>query len=178
MKEKDGRYSIWKGTQVSELVKTDAIISECEKYRYELSRIWDESKDLCAFIMLNPSTADASEDDPTIRRDMGFARSWGFGGIVVFNLFAFRATSPGDLKKAGRPFGQENYNYLLKAIKYPQVIAAWGTQAVAVDPNLVEDWTNRLKKAGNCFHLGLTRGGHPKHPLYLRSDTERTQWTI
>lgn len=90
-----------------------AIISECGKYRYSLSRIWDENKANVLFIMLNPSTADGDVDDPTIRRCIGFAKSWGYGGIYVGNLFAYRATDPKELLKVENPIGFENIHHLM-----------------------------------------------------------------
>lgn len=85
-----------------------AIISEDEKYRYQLSRCWDETKPRILFIMLNPSTADANIDDPTIRRVISFAKSWGYGGVYVGNLFAFRSTDPKGLKQIADPVGENN----------------------------------------------------------------------
>lgn len=152
-----------------------AIIDETGKYRYQLWRIWDESKPLAVFIMLNPSTADADEDDPTIRRCMNYARSWGYGGIKVVNLFAYRATNPTELKIVSDPIGPLNNQYIFDAVNNSDiVIAAWGTHG-----NL----HNRNKKIIRIFedklqHLGLTKDGHPKHPLYLKADLKPVKWAI
>jgi len=83
-------------------MKSHATFSPCRKYRYSLFRIWDEDKSLVLFIGLNPSTADEKEDDPTIRRCINFAKQWGwgYGGLIMGNLFSFRATQPSDLKQA------------------------------------------------------------------------------
>ena len=89
-------------------MKKHAVISQDNKYRYQLSRIWDNEKPTVLFIMLNPSTADADADDPTIRRVVNFAKSWGYGGVFVGNLYAFRSTDPKGLKHTEDPVGEEN----------------------------------------------------------------------
>ncbi len=90
-----------------------AIISTCGQYRYQLWRIWNEDKPLVLFVCLNPSTADARQDDPTIRRLTGFAYQLGYGGFYLGNLFAFRSTYPSDLPAANDPVGPDNTNHLL-----------------------------------------------------------------
>lgn len=90
----------------------DAILSEDRKYRYILSRTWDETKPTVLFIGLNPSTADENEDDPTIRRCIIFAKSWGYGGLIMANLFAFRTTNPQGLYSEKNPVGSENDYYI------------------------------------------------------------------
>ena len=92
----------------------DAVLSECKKYRYMLRRVWDRTKPACLFIGLNPSTADATVDDPTIRRCVGFADSWGYGELVVGNLYAFRATKPKDMFNQDDPVGPFNDLWLKK----------------------------------------------------------------
>lgn len=151
----------------------DAIISPCSKYRYSLTRFWSGEHAL-PFIMLNPSTADASKDDPTIRRCMGFARSRGFGGIIVANLFAFRATSPADMKAALHPVGPFNDQHLTDLMKWAgragvPVVAAWGAHG------------SHQGRAGQVLSLarligcrmvclGTTQAGDPRHPLYVKGD--------
>lgn len=104
-----------------------AVISECTHYRYTLHRCWDESHYPLVFCMLNPSKADASKDDPTIRRCMGFARSNGYGGIVVINLFAFRATKPTDIPAdLQEAVGPGNADHIKDVIKGHDVVVAWG----------------------------------------------------
>jgi hypothetical protein len=104
-----------------------AIISPCRLYRYQLARIWDDSLPRCLFAGLNPSKADGSQDDPTVRRMIGFARDWGYGGLFVVNLFAFRATDPKDMKAAIDPIGPENDDYIRRLTAYCDItIAAWG----------------------------------------------------
>lgn len=105
-------------------LKTDAVLSTCRKYRFALWRIWDESKPYAMIIGLNPSTADEKEDDPTIARCIGFARSWGYGGLCMANLFAFRATEPADIFAASDPIGPGNDEWLIKLADGAGVVVA------------------------------------------------------
>ena len=156
---------------------TDALISLDGKYRYRLSREWDASADKMTFVMLNPSTADATLDDPTIRRCMGFARRDGFGGIYVVNLYAYRATDPKDMKRAIDPVGPDNdatlrFAFARSADQGAPVIAAWGTHA---DPRRVRE-VRALMGNADVYSLGVTKEGHPKHPLYIRADQRFERW--
>lgn len=143
------------------------IISKCKKYRYWLERDTGiPIKNACVFIMLNPSTADAELDDPTIRRCRGFAERFQCGKLVVVNLFAYRATKPADLYKAKDPVGPENDKYISKALQMPGVlIGGWGA-------NDTRDRVTKLmelaawRRVAICC-LGKTKSGAPKHPLYL-----------
>lgn len=111
-------------------IEYDAELSECGEYRYRLSRIWDEAKKPLTFIMLNPSTADAELDDPTIRRCMGFAEREQAGGVVVVNLYGFRATKPFDLFQATDPIGPGNDRALKRAARQAKsIVCAWGAHA-------------------------------------------------
>lgn len=150
-----------------------ALISQCGLYRYKLSRMWDSTTPSLRFVMLNPSTADADLDDPTIRRCIGFARREGYGGIEVLNLYAFRATKPEALKVAADPFGPDNETYLdhlagwTARVGLP-IVLAWGTKGAEHGPKLAL----RLSRLGADLRcLGLTKDGHPNHPLYLPSYT-------
>ena len=143
-----------------------AILSQCKKYRYELIRIWQPKKEHCCFIMLNPSTADSHIDDPTIRRCMGFAESWGFGGFTVGNLFAFRATNPADLLRAEDPIGPENDSYLRSLSSEAAItVCAWGNHGIYKGR-----WKEVLSMLCSPRCLGMTGQGQPKHPLYLKKD--------
>jgi len=147
-------------------VEKDAILSEDRKYRYVLSRIWDKSKPMVMIIGLNPSTADETEDDPTIRRCINFADSWGYGGVYMLNLFAFRATQPTDMFKAINPIGSQNDKYINDyAKRVDKVICAWGN-----DGNYKNRSSDITKQLDNLFYLKMNKTGEPAHPLYLKSD--------
>lgn len=148
-----------------------AMLSPCGLYRYWLKRLWDERAPECAFIMLNPSTADANKDDPTIRRVMGFAESWGFGGVNVYNLFAYRATDPSDLRDASEAgidvIGPENDGWLHQIPREAVIVAAWGEGGRYMQRGLAV----RKMFLGRLSKLGATLGGHPRHPLYMKGAT-------
>jgi hypothetical protein len=151
-------------------IQSDAGISECGLYRYWLTRTWGEAPPVC-WVALNPSTADAVEDDPTIRRIMGFSRLWCAGGIVVVNLFALRATDPRVLRKHLAPVGPDNDRAIVEhAMKAMCVVAAWGADGSYLGRD--REVLTLLKCVGvgvKC--LGVTKEEHPRHPLYLRADT-------
>lgn len=155
------------------LTRSDATISPCGKYRYRLTRTWSGEHAL-PFIMLNPSTADANNDDPTIRRCMGFARDRGYGGIIVANLFAYRATSPADMKAEPFPVGTMNDETITTLMRWAYradvpVIAAWGAHGSFRRRD--EQVISFARLIGcDLMCLGTTAAGHPRHPLYVRSD--------
>jgi len=147
-------------------------------YRYRLTRIWDPSKPLLCWVMLNPSTADHDTNDATIRKCISFARTWGYGGILVVNLFAYRSTDPDRLVKAKDPIGPFNETAVSTAVRSAGgVIVAWG----ALSPKLLAaSAIMRLQVTGalvplNC--LGKTKDGHPRHPLYIAAKTPMTLWS-
>ncbi len=143
-------------------------------YRYWLTRVRDKSKPTVCWVMLNPSTADAEQDDPTIRRCMGFARSWGGGGISVVNLFAYRATDPKQLlsqPSLDRTLIECNNHAIQTAAFNCLTIAAWGCHK-AIGTRDVEVMT--VLKGQDVRCLGVTQEGYPKHPLYIASDTQPT----
>lgn len=144
---------------------SSADISECGLYRYTLRRTW-ASGPSCTFIMLNPSTADADNDDPTIRRCISFAKREGCGSLLVVNLFAFRATKPEDMAKAEDPVGPENARYLDEATRNPfdTCIAAWGAHPMAQKAG------QELADEYDLMCLGKTKAGAPRHPLYVKGD--------
>jgi hypothetical protein len=149
----------------------EAEISKDGKYRYFLSRFWDEEIDPLVFCMLNPSTADAEKDDPTIRRCMGFAEREGKGGLIVVNLWALRTYDPQDLKKITDPFGPENEYYQTMALRACEgsVICAWGNHGhQTVADQLFRLNCQKLKVKMVC--LGQNKNGAPKHPLYVKAD--------
>jgi len=130
-----------------------AIISSCGKYRYTLGRNLEKSNGkICMFIMLNPSTADANEDDPTIRRCISYAKEWGYGKLVVTNLFAFRATDPKVMKSFDRPVGPRNDNCITFAAQIANasngvIVCAWGTNGAF--KNRAREVINMLIKKGS-----------------------------
>ena len=149
-------------------MKTTAVISPDGIYRYHLRRVWDATLKRVAWIMLNPSTADANEDDPTIRRCIDFTKAWGYGGIDVVNLFALRATKPDVIKTHSDPIGMLNDEWILKITSNSEIdhiIAAWGRRGAfkGRDQQVIK----------NLEHHSLSMIGKaefPRHPLYLKGD--------
>lgn len=152
---------------------SSAVISDCGSYRYQLRRIWDESKPKCLFIMLNPSTADANIDDPTIRRCIGFAKNWGYGGILVGNLFAYRATDPKSLLCVNDPIGKDNLIHLKSMYNESEImICAWGNGKIVenLGKKLGDNYKPLSGFIGRIHYLDLSKDGTPKHPLYLKGN--------
>lgn len=155
-----------------------ATLSACGSYRYSLWRRWDYGMPSILFVMLNPSTADARDDDPTIRRCVGFAKRWGAGGIRVCNLYAWRATKPADLKKAPQnqivsEWQRPHANDLAiraAAGDAMMIVAAWGAWPGPF--SLRPAALGRLLPEYRLHALGLTKEGAPRHPLYVRGDAE------
>lgn len=144
-----------------------AVFSPDRVYRYELHRHWD-SGPLVAFIGLNPSTADETVNDPTIRRCIRFARDWGYGGLVMLNLFAYRATDPRQLRTVADPIGPENDRHLIAATAdCGLIVAAWGAGGGYL--NRAAQVTELLPWALQA--LGETASGEPRHPLYMPAAT-------
>lgn len=186
-----------------------ANISPCGKYRYQLWREWrlhpmpaqwdmwteDDGSPVvdgagkqlgdpktCLFVMLNPSTADGDMDDPTIRRCVGFAKSWGYDRMEVVNLFAYRATKPIKLLALNHdddPVGPLNINAIRTAMdqQVNRIVCAWGANGshLGQDETVlgwIEDYADFLDERPEIVALGLTAEGHPRHPLYLPADAE------
>lgn len=148
------------------MILSSAVFSEDRVYRYVLWRIWDGKKPIVNFIGLNPSTADETKDDPTMRRCIGFAKSWGYGGFYMTNLFGYKATKPEDLRKASDPVGIDNNKWLLEIEeKVEKVIFAWGVNGAYLNR---DKQVLALIKKGH--YLELSKAGYPKHPLYLKGD--------
>jgi hypothetical protein len=154
---------------------SSAIFSPCRTWRYVLKRSWDDGgirREPAVFIGLNPSTANETTDDPTIRRCVGFAKRWGCGGLVMLNLFAFRATDPVDMYQAADPVGLENDAWLDAETRGRIfVIAAWGNHGA---------YRNRDAEVARNIQglrcLGTNANGSPKHPLYVRGDAQLVEW--
>jgi hypothetical protein len=145
-----------------------ATFNEARTHRFRLTRTWDETGPVMAFVMLNPSTADALKGDQTIARCIARAHQE-YGGIVVVNLFALRATDPAALKTHPDPVGAGNDEFIMEACSGARtVVAAWGAhgtlrgRAGEVGRMLIAEMDLRC--------LGVTSGGQPRHPLYIRGD--------
>lgn len=160
-----------------------AHLSEDGVYRYTLWREWEltqPSDPAMFFIMLNPSTADETDDDPTLRRCIGFAQREGFKGVQLFNLFAFRARFPHYVRQADDPVGPENDQWLEIPLRLghgeSKVVCAWGANPMAIPR--AEYVKQRATELGTpLYHLGLTEYTKvPRHPLYLKSDTPLELW--
>lgn len=147
--------------------------SDCDQYRYGLSRVWNTDTPPLLFIMLNPSTADEHRNDPTVARCETRARSMGYGGVMIANIFAFRATRPQDLKLADAPVGALNDAVLTHWTRQAgMTIAAWGVHGG--HQNQAPKVAQTLD--GPLYHLGLTKDGHPRHPLYVSFATQPAEW--
>lgn len=146
-----------------------------QEYRYALWRVWDDSLPFVQFIGLNPSTADASKDDPTIRKCRGFAQRWGYGGICMTNLFAWRDTKPANMKKAESPIGEDNNRWLKEVYSEASLtIAAWGNDGSFLNRHLeVEKMLSPL----TVLKLNV-KTGQPGHPLYIPYETKPFQWIL
>jgi hypothetical protein len=156
------------------LMNKSATFSPCRKYRYTLWRHWGSifTSRYAMFIGLNPSTADETNDDPTIRRCIGYAKEWGYGGLCMTNLFAFRATSPKDMKVVDDPVGPDNDHYLKFITESVDVIlAAWGNHGAYRDRD--EEVYKMIPKLS---YLKLTKAGFPAHPLYLPKGLKPILW--
>lgn len=150
-------------------------------YRYTLGRAWDDSGPFVTFVMLNPSTADADADDPTIRRCTRFARDNGHGSLVVVNLFALRANDPARLLSDPDPVGPRNDNAIdLAARSCDALVVAWGALPPRLRPRaaIVAMRLLSIRATINkpVYALGVTADGSPRHPLYLRADAHVQPW--
>lgn len=161
-------------------LRNGAELSPCGAYRYTLTRQFRmDAPEPLVFVMLNPSTADATKDDPTIRRCISFAQREGYGGLLVVNLYALRSPDPKSLWQAGDPVGPWNDEWLLMAAKLASrngspMVCAWGAGAredrVAAFLRCVEFTGAR------CVSLGKTKTGAPRHPLYVPGNAPMEAW--
>lgn len=142
------------------------------RYTWETDVLPEPGKGLCAFIGLNPSTADENGPDPTVKRCMEYAKRWGYGRFLMLNLFAFRSTDPKVMLSAPHPIGSDNDLYLReRGINADLVVAAWGNHGLHRDR-----WITVYEMIP-CLHvLTLTQKGQPHHPLYLRGDLQPVRW--
>lgn len=175
----DGLFDAAPAMEAVDAMRRGAHLSDDGRYRWWLTRAWWDRvtftlPDFVLWVMLNPSTADAEQDDPTIRRCMSFTRSFGYSGLAVVNLFALRATRPAALRRAQDPVGRRNDDELCEwSARAGLTIVAWGADRMAtaraadVAPLLTDP---------HC--LGVTAEGHPRHPLYLRGEARPVRWSL
>ncbi len=153
-----------------------AVYSDCERYRYSLTRVWEPGGKRALFIMLNPSTATEVQNDPTVERCERRARTLGFGAFRVLNIFAWRATDPRDMRRAEDPVGPGNDAAILESLDWAdRIICAWGTHGEHLGRG--PEVAALLRAAGRpLYHLGLSKAGHPKHPLYIGYAVQPVLW--
>jgi len=154
-----------------------AVYSDCERYRYSLTRSWDTAGKRLHFVMLNPSKATERQNDPTVERCERRARALGYGAFSVTNIFAWRETDPFAMRRVAEPIGPHNDTIILEKTYWSDcTIAAWGTHGAHMDRGA--DVENLLRMAGKMpCHLGLTKHGHPRHPLYVAYTQAPVAWT-
>jgi len=154
-------------------MRKDALLSEDWVYRYSLSRTWDISKPYVLFVGFNPSTADENKDDPTIRKCINYAKCWGYGGLWMANLFAYRATLPTDLKKVNEPVGLDNDMHITNLSKQADMtVIAWSNDGsyLGRDKQVL-----KLIKSPMC--LNINKSGQPSHPLYQKKSLSPQPYT-
>ena len=155
------------------LVNKNATFSDCRKYRYGLSRTWNGKKKTILFIGLNPSTANEKIDDPTIRRCINYAQNWGYGSLLMVNLFAYRATIPTELKNVKNPIGNDNDLHIIELSKKADLaVAAWGNEGSLLNRD------KEVKKIlPNLMCLKINKSGQPAHPLYQKKDLKLIKYS-
>jgi len=151
----------------TEPIKSTAVLSPCNKYRYQLRRYWGKRpsrQSTVVFVGLNPSTADATADDPTIRKCIAYARAWQFNSLIMVNLFAWRATDPNLLHQSKDPIGKQNDTYITAAVANASlIIACWGEHGSFM--NRADELRSQYPRRLHC--LKTNASGQPSHPLYL-----------
>lgn len=168
--------ALFDATPASEGGEGGAVISDDGRYRYYLRRTWNDLEPVCGFVMLNPSTADETKLDPTLRRVLSYCRRWGYGGFRIANLFAFRATDPRELLTADDPIGPENDVWLHSlTAAVDRVVVGWGTGRY---PRIGNRWERvaEILAPANPVCLATAKDGQPCHPLYQRADLEPVRW--
>ncbi|MEO0939341.1 MAG: DUF1643 domain-containing protein [Pseudomonadota bacterium] len=153
-----------------------AIYSDCERYRYSLTRTWDATGRQVGFVMLNPSTATEVQNDPTVERCERRARALGYGAFRVTNIFAWRDTDPRAMRASADPIGPANDAAIKEAATWAHdTIAAWGTHGAHLGRG-AQVGALLAATGAPLFHLGLSKAGHPKHPLYLPYSQTPEPW--
>jgi hypothetical protein len=151
-----------------------AVFSPCRRWRYLLWRRWDETKPVANFLMLNPSTADEVQLDPSCTRARRYAERWGYGALIVTNLFGWRATDPDEMKSARNPVGRANDRAILAAAREAAiVVCAWGNHGAHLARSA---HVKKLLEGRALHHLRLNASGEPAHPLYLPGSLRPLRW--
>lgn len=165
---------IYENGSFDDYLETGAVFSTDRQYRYLLSRVWDYNNNgMVNFLCLNPSTATHLQNDPTIRRCIGYAKEWGYSGLYITNIFAYRATLPKDMRAQKDPVGIYNDSWLLYAHnRSEKTIAAWGTHGEFM---CRAEHVKNLIRPLHC--LKITKEGFPSHPLYLKADLKPTLYS-
>jgi hypothetical protein len=156
--------------------ESGAQFSPCRRWRYLLWRRWDEKKPVANFLMLNPSTADEVQLDPSCTRARLYAERWGYGGLIVTNIFGWRATDPGEMKAVRDPVGRGNDAAILRAAgEAALVVCAWGNHGAHRERSAS---VLRALRSGEVTlnYLKINSSGEPAHPLYLRGSLQPTRW--
>jgi len=155
---------------------SEAVYSPCEAYRYLLTRTWDAGGRRALFVMLNPSTATEVQNDPTVERCERRARVLGYGAFRVCNIFAYRATDPKVMRAAADPVGPGNDAAIADSAPWADaIVCAWGSHGDFLDRGRTVEAL--LRATGRpLYHLGLTKGGQPRHPLYIGYDRQPEPW--
>lgn len=153
-----------------------ALYSDCERFRYALTRVWQPEAGRVHFVMLNPSTATEVQNDPTVERCERRARALGYGAFRVTNIFAWRDTDPLAMRRAADPIGPHNDRAIVEACDWADAtVAAWGTHGAHLDRGAEVERLLR-QTGGPLLHLGLSKAGHPKHPLYIGYAVQPRPW--
>lgn len=156
----------------------DAEFSADRRYRYCLTREWDDGKKPLGFVMLNPSTANEKRDDPTLARCVERARRLGFGAVEVYNLYAWCATDPAELRRVVEPVGRDNDLYLRNAAEtLTDVVLAWGAHGHPSRAGAVVRLFQNASLPARLWHLGLLKGGQPRHPLHTAYAAPLQPWS-
>lgn len=156
-----------------------AVFSDCERYRYRLWRVWDESRPKACFVMLNPSTATHEVLDPTVSRCKTRAETLGYGGLEVVNIFALRSTDPKELYKVDDPMGSNNIAAIMEAVNDCAIaICAWGGHGKLGDIGSIIKQTLAQAFPDKTHYLKINSDGSPAHPLYLPYSLQPTPWRL
>jgi hypothetical protein len=153
-----------------------AVFSSCRRWRYLLWRRWDPRRPIANFLMLNPSTADELKLDPSCTRAQRYAERWGYGGLIVTNLFGWRATDPGEMKAVRDPVGRGNDAAILRAAREAAlVVCAWGNHGAHLERSVRVLRALRSSRI-SLNYLKINSSGEPAHPLYLRGSLQPSRW--